>query len=71
MHSQEWADELSWFAIYLIPDRTTRFYRKWSELVGYDVWEERTLPPSPVLKQYRGDAHAYGCHITVLDAMAV
>ncbi len=69
MHSQDWAQELSWFAVYLIPECSSRFYQKWSELVGYDIWQRKTLPPSPALEKFRGDAYTFGCHITVLDAM--
>jgi 2'-5' RNA ligase len=69
MHSQDWAQELSWFAVYLIPERSSKFYQKWSELVGYDIWQKKMFPPSPDLERFRGDAYTFGCHITVLDAM--
>jgi hypothetical protein len=71
MHSQGWAQELSWFAVYLIPERISKFYQKWSELIGYDIWEGKMLPPSPDLEKFRGDAYTFGCHITALDAMGV
>jgi tryptophan 2,3-dioxygenase len=71
-HSQEWARELSWFAVYLVPERNSEFYQVWSKLVGYDIWQERELePPSDVIKELRGNAHTFGCHITLLDAMGV
>lgn len=70
-HSKNWAQELFWFAIYLIPEDTSKFYQKWSKLVGYDIREKKLLPPSPTLEKFRGDAYTFGCHITVLDAMGV
>ena len=71
LHAQDWAQGLPWFAIYLIPDFQSEFYRRWGELIGYDVGEKRILPPHATIERYRGGAQMFGCHITVLDAMAV
>ncbi len=70
-HGPEWAEQLCWYAIYLVPEHTSKFYQVWSDLLGYDIWDENVRKIDPVISEFCGDANTFGCHITLLDAMGV
>ena len=59
-------DELS-FALFVVPDGTSEFYRLGTSVLGYDVRESRAVETR--WKAKVGDAAAFGFHLTVCDAL--
>lgn len=60
-------DKVIPFAVYLIPEANTGLYRFGSEVLGYDVRENRLLA-SPWVASV-GSAADFGFHLTVADAL--
>ncbi|MBI5954912.1 MAG: hypothetical protein HY865_24900 [Chloroflexi bacterium] len=60
-------DKLTPCAVYLIPEAESPLYKFGSQIVGFDVYENRQIlsPFAP----YVGDAGEFGFHLTVADAL--
>lgn len=59
-------------AVYIIPSSSSGFYKFGSSVIGYDVIREESIPPSEStagLRQYVGEAAAYGFHATLAEAL--
>jgi hypothetical protein len=66
-------DQLRAVAVYVIPDRESEFYKIGSELLGYDVLNDRKeLPEDRATTPFRahvGGARHYGFHVSASDVM--
>lgn len=60
-------EKLTPFAVYLIPEAESSLYEFGSQVIGYDVFNNRQIL-SP-WATYVGDANEYGFHLTVADAL--
>ncbi len=60
-------ESLHAFALYFIPAPESVLYRFGSQVIGYDVRERNWSEPK--LAKEVGDAHTYGFHITICDAL--
>jgi hypothetical protein len=59
--------KLTPFAVYLIPHADSALYKFGSQIVGFDIYENRQIL-SP-FASFVGDAGEYGFHVTVADAL--
>jgi hypothetical protein len=63
----------SWIgaSVYLIPEHSEILYQTGSEILGYDIWQEREQPTVRFedLRPFVGDAFEFGFHATVADAL--
>ncbi len=62
-------DQLTAFAVYLIPSADTPLYQFGSKIIEYDVRAQKDLQPNARLHNAIGAAFDYGLHITIADAL--
>lgn len=62
-------DQLTAFAVYLIPVADTDLYRFGSKIIEYDVRAQKELQPNARLHNAVGAAFLYGLHVTIADAL--
>lgn len=56
------------FAVYLCPPAESEYYRRGSEVLGYDVRARRDVPlPADVRPEWQDQAGPYGFHLTLLE----
>lgn len=60
-------NQLTPFAVYLIPDPESSFYKFGSEIIGFDIYENRQTLSA--FAPYVGTASEFGFHLTVADAL--
>ena len=63
----------SWIgaAVYIIPNQSEELYRFGASMLGYDIWNKRTIDAGEFARfqQHVGDAKQYGFHATLADAL--
>jgi len=63
------------FGIYYVPQENTTFYKKGSDIVGYDIRAEKIAQSQDVDKkhfndEWRKNAKEYGLHMTITDIVS-
>jgi hypothetical protein len=67
--SQDWIGA----AVFIIPKRGSQLYEFGSNVLGYDIWDNKLLehvpPGTPGVRDFIGEANVYGFHATIADAL--
>jgi hypothetical protein len=63
-------------ATYLVPEADSRFYQIGTDVLGWDLFAQREVPipaalaaRAPALREWVGQAHDFGFHATIGDAL--
>jgi hypothetical protein len=62
-------DQLTAFAVYLVPSANSSLYKFGSEILGYDVRAKSELHPIHEWPEAIGPASDFGIHVTIADAL--